>query len=368
MISCIADQESGTPAPFVPTPSQTFESLRVTLTTVPTATATPVTETHAEPASVLPSSSSTWTPAPDPTFTRVPTVTPSFTPSPYSDLTIRTMATGQYGDGEILIEDTIERTPAFTRYLFSYPSNDLRIFGYMNVPHDGVSFPAALLLHGYIDPDEYETVAYTRRYSDALAEAGYFVFHPNLRNYPPSDSGPDPYRIGLATDVLNLIAIIRQQSLDKTGSLRRVNRDEIHLWGHSMGGGVALRVLTVNNDGYLKAAVLYGAMSGDERLNYQRILKWSGGHRGEFELDASETLMRQISPIYHLERIQAPISIHHSDADDVVPLAWSNDLCQRLRSLRHPVECFTYVGQPHTFRGAADTLFTQRTIDFFDRH
>ena len=101
----------------------------------------------------------------------------------------------------------------------------------MNVPNEGDNFPVALLLHGYIDPDEYETVAYTRRYADALAEAGYFVIHPNFRNYPPSDSGPDPYRIGYAIDVLNLIAIVREQSQDTLGTLRRANADDINLWG-----------------------------------------------------------------------------------------------------------------------------------------
>ena len=45
-----------------------------------------------------------------------------------------------------------------------------------------------------------------------------------------------------------------------------------------MGGGIALRIMTVSDA--VDAAVLYGSMSGDEYLNYERILEWSGGERG----------------------------------------------------------------------------------------
>ena len=50
-----------------------------------------------------------------------------------------------------------------------------------------------------------------------------------------------------------------------------------------------------------------------------------------------------------------------------MPLEWSLDLCRRLEDLGKTVECFTYQGLPHTFRGAGDQLFMQRTVDFFDR-
>ncbi|MFZ1396647.1 MAG: alpha/beta fold hydrolase, partial [Candidatus Promineifilaceae bacterium] len=290
------------------------------------------------------------------------------TPDPYADLTIAALSARSYGGGQLEIIDTLEEGEIFTRYLITYPSDGLTVYGFMNVPNEGDNFPVALLLHGYIDPAEYDTIAYTRRYADALAVAGYFVIHPNFRNYPPSDEGPNPYRIGYAIDVLNLIAIIREQSQDPFGYLRRADEDQIHLWGHSMGGGVALRVLTVNNDVYLRTAVLYGAMSGDERQNYEQIQIWSGGQNGPFELAATDAQLGQISPIYFLDRINAAVSIHHSDGDETVPIAWSQDLCERLRGLQKRVECFTYYATPHTFRGEADALFMERVTRFFNEN
>jgi dienelactone hydrolase len=302
--------------------------------------------------------------------TQPPTATlpPSSTPDPYSGLSIAELAARDYGGGLVEIVEELERNDRFTRYLIVYPSDGLDIYGFINVPNDGYGFPIAIVLHGYVPPAEYSTEAYTTRYADALAEAGYFVFHPNLRNYPPSDSGEDLYRTGMAVDVLNLIAIIREQSQDPLGTLRRADADNIHLWGHSMGGGVALRAATVNNEPYVRGVVLYGAMSGDEQKNYEQIAIWTDQRAGDFELSAPPETLRAISPIYHLDRLRAPVSIHHSDADPVVPAAWSDELCALLTEQEHPVECFVYEGAPHTFLPPWDDVFMARFIEFFNRH
>jgi dipeptidyl aminopeptidase/acylaminoacyl peptidase len=158
------------------------------------------------------------------------------------------------------------------------------------------------------------------------------------------------------------------------GTLRRANADDINLWGHSMGGGVALRVITVINEPYLRSAVLYGSMSGDETRNYGRIRSWTSSRRGQFEMGAPPETLRAISPIHNLGRVEAAVAVHHSYADDVVPVEWSEEVCQVLGDLYAmgeisiAPECFFYDLQPHTFRGDGDALFMERTIEFFDRN
>lgn len=316
----------------------------------------------------------TATPFPTPTntATSMPTLTPSPTatntptptPDPYAGLTIADLSNRTYGGGEVKVEEILAVTDVFTRALVSYPSEGLTLYGFMNTPQGEGLFPVALVMHGYIAPERYNTLAYTTRYADALARAGYLVIHPNYRNYPPSDEGPDLFRAAHTVDVLNLIAIIKAQA-GQPGPLQLADPTFIGMVGHSMGGGITLRTITVSDQ--VQAAVLYGAMSGDEKRNYEKILEWSGGERGLEELNTPAEDLQRISPIYYLERISAAVSIHHGDNDGTVPLDWSLELCDQLQALNKIVECFTYPGQPHTFQNEGDQLFIQRVIDFFNR-
>jgi uncharacterized protein len=287
------------------------------------------------------------------------------TPQPYAELTVAGLMARGYGGGALEIKQTLARTGAFTRQLIAYPSDGLTIYGFMNVPTGKGPFPIIIAVHGYINPGVYETLDYTTRYADALARAGYLVLHPNLRNYRPSDEGPNLFRIGYAIDVLNLIALVKQQA-GKPGPLQLANGNAIGLWGHSMGGGISIRVLTVSPD--VRAAVLYGAMSGDEMKNLERFGRRSNRNRPRPELDVPRDIWPQISPVFYLDQIQAAVSIHHGDQDESVPLQWSLDLCGQLRVLKKTVECFIYTGQPHTFRGKSDQLFVSRMTTFFNTH
>jgi uncharacterized protein len=307
-----------------------------------------------------------WMATPTETFTPPPTSTSIPISDPYEPYTIDHLLVREYGGGELQIIDTLAANSYFARTLFTYPSDGLAIYGFMNVPkRSAPHFPVVIALHGYIDPDIYQTIDYTTRYADALARSGFLVLHPNLRNYPPSGTGDDLFRVGMAVDVLNLIALVKDQA-GKPGPLALGDPQAIGLWGHSMGGGISTRVMTVSPD--VEAVVLYGAMSGDEKRNFERINGYfSDGERGWEELLAPDEAFQHISPIYYLDRIQAAVSIHHGEDDQEVPLSWSVDLCGRLRDLKKQVECYTYPNQPHTFKADGDELFIQRTIEFLDQ-
>ncbi len=294
------------------------------------------------------------------------TPTPSVIPDPYAALTIEALAGRSYGDGQIIDLGKLSEASTFTRHLVSYPSDGLTINGFMDIPNGKGPFPVVILLHGYVDPVGYQIETYTARYAAAFANAGYIVIHPNYRDYPPSDSGANEFRVGFAIDVLNLIAEVNAQA-GQPGLLEQANPDAIFLWGHSMGGGIALRVITVGAD--VQGAVLYAAMSGDERRNFEWIRDvLSDGERGNEELTAPEDALKAISPINYLDRISVPVSIHHGDIDETVPPAWSTELCSLLQNLGKSVECFSYHNMPHTFYGSLDNLLVQRSIEFFQRY
>ncbi len=293
-----------------------------------------------------------------------PTVTPAS--DPYAGLTIAGLAGRSYGGGQIVDLGILSIDSSFTRHLISYPSEGLTINGFADIPNGVGPFPVVLVLHGYVDTAGYQVETYTAGYAAAFASAGYIAIHPNYRNYPPSDSGPNEFRVGYAVDVLNLISQVNAQAT-QPGLLQAANPDAVFLWGHSMGGGIALRVITVGAD--VQGAVVYGSMSGDERRNFERIRDvFSDGERGNEELTVPDATLQLISPINFYERIQVPVSIHHGDIDDVVPLTWSQELCSLLQSLSKSVECFTYHNMPHTFYGDNDDLLIRRSIEFFQRH
>ena len=299
-----------------------------------------------------------------PALSRAQDGTPVPTPTvdPYADLTIESLLERSYGAGTLQVHQVMETRPGFTRYLISYPSDDLTIYGFMNVPDMAGPFPVIVAIHGYIEPSIYATLDYTTHYADELARAGFLVLHPNLRGYWPSDSGPNMFRVGMAVDILNLIALVRAWG-GQPGALEQADPDAIGLWGHSMGGGIVMRVMVIDPE--IKAGLLYAAVHADEKEN---LAHFREDGRGYEKCQAPEESLGRISPINYLDRINAPLSIHHGDQDERVPHQWSGFLYDRLSDLGKTVTYEIYEGQLHTFRGKSDARFIVNSISFFDQH
>lgn len=264
-----------------------------------------------------------------------------------------------YGEGGFRVERVLEEGLRFTRVQFSHLSEGLRVHGFANLPKGKGPFPVVVVLHGYVEPSRYRLLAYTTPYADWLVGQGVLALHPTYRGHPPSEGAParglrHPY----AVDVLNLLAEVRK------GAFPQADPTRIALLGHSMGGGVAQIVALV--DPGLRGVVLYGSMSGDERLNLERIRFWSGGTRGDELLTLSQEALRAYSAWTYLEDLRVPFSVHHGLLDAQVPPEWSWTLCQRLKALKKPVECFSYPAG-HLFRGEAEARFRARVGAFLER-
>lgn len=250
-----------------------------------------------------------------------------------------------YGDGDFNIEYTWERKEEFVRYKVNYISDGLTIHGFVNIPEGKGPFPMVIALHGYIPASEYETLDYSTRYADSIARKGYIVLHPNLRNFPPSDSvgWQRDSLTGYTIDVLNLLAHVRGMA-GQPGIFENTDLSRMGIWGHSLGGGIALRVVGLVEE--IKAAVLYAAVS-------QRYSNRNAG----FE-------------VFNYQDTEATFSVHHGMDDDVISIGSSEKLCLQLEDAGKAPECFFYEDQPHTFyrQGDGDALFIKRTIEFLDRY
>lgn len=300
-------------------------------------------------------------PSPTPALTAAPPTTATL--APYEEYTIDYLRKRAYGGGNIEVVEMMEDKTSFIRYLIRYPSDGLTIYGFINIPKGAGPFPILIVLHGYVSSAEYQTLDYTAGLADALTEAGYVVVHPNLRNYLPSDQGDDLFRVGLAVDVLNLIHLL------KTGAappevLSTASVDQIGLWGHSLGGNIILRVLTISAD--VKAVVLYASISGDETKNAALFATITPNDpQIQTELVTSPIVIQRISPANYYRGITAAVQLYHGTSDSVVPLAWALENCNGLKDAGVNTNCIYYTDEDHTFRRRVQDDFYQTQVNFY---
>ena len=287
--------------------------------------------------------------------------------------TIEGLRARDYSGGTIEVRFTYTTTAAYTRYYIAYPSDDpwpdseesLEVTGVMHVPHGQGPFPVVILNHGYIPPDRYWSGADTLFASEYLAQRGYLTVAPDFRGWGGSDSGHNYFRTGLVIDALNLLSSLP--------SLPQADSERVGMWGHSLGGGVTTKAITI--DPRIKAAVLYGPVSADEAEN---IRKWGGGSplspledslwRAYSQAQRNGGFLRRASPINYYDFVTAPVQIHQGTADDVTPPRWAEAIRDALTAADKQVEYYAYEGQGHAFQGESWTLFMERTTRFFDRY
>ena len=351
--------------------------------------APPPTVIPAQPAALQP----TAPPAPAPTATPQADIAqinppppiftpPTPTPHPMSSYTIEGLRQRTYPGGTIRIRETLTQTTHYTRYYIDYPSDGLTITGIMQVPRGIGPFPVIILNHGYIPQERYWSGADTWGAAGYLNRHGYLTIAPDFRSWGESDTANSFFSTGQLIDTLNLVSSLH--------SLPNVDLTRIGMWGHSMGGGITLKALTI--DRRIKAAVLYAPVSAKEG---EILDRWGPGCTADqpFPLadkcggaeilvqdvdgrtlwayaDAinNQPLLERMSAGNYLSDISVPVQIHIGNADTVTPPRWSEDIRDALQAAGKNVEYFAYPDQGHLFQGESHWRFMQRVTDFFDRH
>ena len=341
----------------------------------------------------------TVTPSPIAAVTLSPSVTPTAKELifPY---TIDGLRQHDFQSGEIHIRKTLDENEFYTSYLIDYPSDGLTITGVMQIPNGVGPFPVIVMNHGFFSRRVYNPGDGTDRASAFLAKYGYITLASDYRSWGESDAGVSFFYSGLVIDVINLIHAIP--------SIPEADPSRIGMWGHSMGGGVTMKVLAVlggldtsfatNLQSYsttIKAGVLYSTVSADDA---DIINRWGMGCFGDFvageqvvgcnssdviPLDLPLNLqnayrfaasdadtLKRIAPLYNLDNVTAPLQIHYGTADGKfisgTPPEWSVKLTQGLREAGKTVELYQYEEEGHSFIGEPWFEFMRRTLRFFD--
>ena len=194
--------------------------------------------------------------------------TPSPSPSPHP-ATIPALAQKEYHGSDFRVGKVLAETTTYTRYYITYKSEGLTISGIMNKPKGPGPFPILILNHGYIDPAVYTNGRGLKREQDYLASRGYLVIHPDYRNHAQSSKDPHHdlnFRAGYVEDVINAIKALRSSNLSY------LDKENIGMLGHSMGGGITQAIL-VSQPNLIKAAVLFAPVSATARDNYDKYTR-----------------------------------------------------------------------------------------------
>lgn len=260
----------------------------------------------------------------------------------------------------------LDQNSDYTRYYIEYLSGELTISGIMNIPKGDGPWPVLILNHGYIDPEVYTNGRGLKREQDYLARRGYIVIHPDYRNHAGSSKDPDTelnFRLGYSEDVINLIMAVKNSELDYFQS------DNIGLLGHSMGGGVALNVMVINPS-LVKAVVLFAPVNALARYNFDRWVREREDLASQIidvygSPEDSPDFWDNLSPATFLDRAEAPILLHHGDADNDVPILWSEELNDWMIAAGKDITFYVYEDEPHEFINAWPQVM-ERTVEFFD--
>ncbi|RJP50012.1 MAG: alpha/beta fold hydrolase [Anaerolineaceae bacterium] len=343
--------------------------------------------------SLPPTSTSTASPSP------VPTATLTYEQAIYP-YTIEGLREHDYQSGKVIILGVIEETKDFTSYLIEYPSDGLNIRGVMQIPTRGEPpYPVIVMNHGWFSRTVYRSGDGTARAAEFLNIYGYLTISSDYRSWGTSDSGPSLFYSGLAIDVVNLLKAIP--------SIPQADASRVGLWGHSMGGAVTMKVLTIIGDNpsvvagsarpTVRAAVLYSTVSANQA---DVIERWGLGCYGdvldgEFRTDCNSSdvvpldlprelldaylrsasdpeMMNRISPIHHLDFVNAPVQIHYGEWDGEelsgTPPEWSLKLFEALQEAGKPVKLIEYKEQRHSFIDEAWYQFMEAVVKFFDEN
>lgn len=295
---------------------------------------------------------------------------------PYS---ITTLSHRSYASSKITLEKQVTSGGNFKSYIISFISDGLKEYALMQIPNSkqpATGFPVMILNHGYIKPEQYNTENSYRQIADYFAANGYLVLKPDYRGNANSEIIDKTYmRFGYPIDVINLI--------QATESIKEADMNHIHLWGHSLGGEVTLKVLEIiskneNIKSKIRSVALWAPVTDTSKWFTKSHLNTLPEatispypYKSTFDAiktpDSNPVLWNSLSPINYLSDINIPILLQHGTKDTTVPYSWSEDLNQKLLNLNKNITFISYLSDNHNLPLSWSSA-VKSDLDFFNQY
>ena len=302
---------------------------------------------------------------------------------PFEKYTIENLAKTEIKPGKLEIKEILKEETEYSSYLFEFEFNPnldgktlKKVTGQINLPKGDGKFPLILMFRGYIDQKLFKTGDGTRNASNFFAERGFITIAPDFLGYGGSDEETANIfetRFQTYTTVLSLLEYFKTNSELEIGNKRSLasfagwKMENLFLWGHSNGGQIALTVLEITGGDY--PTTLWAPVSKpfpysvlfytDESEDRGKLIR---RELSKFEEDYDVELY---SLANYLDRIQAPIQIQQGTIDDAVPLAWSDELVDKLKALDKDIIYNKYPATDLNMRPSWDAVI-QKDLEFFN--
>lgn len=292
-----------------------------------------------------------------------------------ADMSISAARAKKYPGSALKVEQTLRAGSYYQRFVVSYQSEGLKIYGLLTVPYGPPpkgGWPAIAFNHGYIPPNIYRTTEKYVAYQDAFARNGFVTLKSDYRGHGSSQGEPlgAYYTPGYTTDVMNAVGSLKAD--------KRVNAARIGLWGHSMGGFITLRGMVIDRS--VKAGVIWAGVVGDydQMMTQwhnkppasipQRVLNIRRKAVEQYGTPtANPTFWKSLSANHFLKDIGGPVQLHIGTADAEVPVAFHTALAAQLKAAGRPVQSYVYPGDDHNLSRNLRVALN-RSVAFFKEH
>ncbi len=239
--------------------------------------------------------------------------------------------------------------------------DDTPIPGFLYVPETCLNSkcPAVISFHG---GPEGQARPWFSTLTQLLVSEGYVVFKPNIRGssgYSRAYMQADNQRNRWVSLKDGYYANLFLRSLDY------VDPDRIYALGGSYGGYMTLAMLTFFPDAWAGGVDVVGI---SDLISF---LRNTGPWRRELRMreyghpDRDKLFLMQVSPVYHVEQVKAPLLIVHGANDPRVPEEQALNMYQALREYRKPVKLLLFEDEGHGIRKFKNRLrYYQELLKF----
>lgn len=250
-----------------------------------------------------------------------------------------------------------------------------KVSGDLHVPTKSGTYPVIVMNRGFVPKESFVTGIGTKRAAEVFSTNGFITLAPDFLGYGESDNPSNSSieeRFQTYMTTLTLLSSLKNLNEGLSASYSgeiKADVARIGLWGHSNGGHIALSILSITGKNYptvlwapvgkpFPYSILYFTDEFDD--NGKALRKVVADFEDDYDIE-------KYSPTNYYHWIQAPLQIHQGDADDAVPIRWSNQLVTTLKNFDKDVEYFLYPGADHNLLGGW-SLAVGRSMEFYKKH